>query len=66
MSITRIVYTDKNNINGKDVIIRSIESLNYDGVWEGKGYEVECGIKKKIFIGYPTHTDIINFINNKL
>jgi hypothetical protein len=55
----RVHHENIRTVNGFDVIIKSLETMEYDGVWVSAGFDIYLGLKKiGHFWGYPISKDI--------
>jgi len=60
----RVKHEDLRRVGGFDVLVKSIQEMNYDGEMESQGFEVCLGLKKIAhFWGWPTDSDIKKVID---
>lgn len=60
----RVHHERIKTVGGFDVIIKSIEQMNYSGEWENSGFDIYLGLKKiGHFWGYPISKDIQKLID---
>ena len=57
---SRVKWEDIRNISGISFVVKYVEELNYDGVWESDAFYVYLGGKLMgYFYGYPVDEDIL-------
>ena len=65
--VSRIKYTEIRQAGGFDVVVKSVESLDYDGSWYHAGFKVFLGGKLiGNYIGYPIDRDLMKLINKEV
>lgn len=51
-------YREWRKIDGEDILVKSMLTMEYTGIWRGYGYNVVWKEKEIRFFGYPTDSDI--------
>ena len=58
--MNRIKYTNTCDVDGINVSIESLETLQYDGRWMSNGFNIRINNTTVHLYGYPTDSDIRN------
>jgi hypothetical protein len=60
MNTRKEKYREWRKIDGEDILVKNMLTMEYDGTWRSDGWDVVGNGKEVYFIGYPTDKDIRN------